>query len=107
MNDCEKTLEVCINKHLKSLDRESTHAAAAATLDDGVVFVTDRMEQLLRRKKKQTVFGLLTQIRRMYIILMRSHASAAEFQSEEPESVALIRLGPGGDYIIDIMEDDV
>lgn len=105
--DCENTLQVCINKHLRSLDREAKHAAAAATLDEAIVFSTDRMEQLIQKKKSQTAFGLITQIRRMYDILMRAHMAAAEFQSENIDSVAIVRLGPGGDYIVDIMEDDV
>jgi hypothetical protein len=108
MTECEKALTICIDKHIASLDRESRHAVAAATLDEGVVFATDKIGRLLRRHKPHSVSHLLVVMRRLYIILSRVHDEAATVKSEPVgEEIPLVRLGPGGDYIIDIMEDDV
>jgi hypothetical protein len=108
MTECEKALTICIDKHIASLDRESRHAAAAATLDEGVVFATEKIESLLRRHKRHTVGGLLEVMRRLYIILNRVHLEACDHKDNPvPDPVPLVRLGPGGEYIVDIMEEDV
>ncbi len=107
MTECEKQLTICIDKHIASLDRESRHAAAAAVLDEGVVYTTDILESVLRSKKPKVGY-LLERIRSIYTVLLRAHDSAATSQQQPVEDeVPLVRLGPGGDYIIDIMEDDV
>ncbi|MDP6890735.1 MAG: hypothetical protein QF471_05355 [Phycisphaerales bacterium] len=108
MTECEKQLTICIEKHIAALDRESRHAAAAAVLDEGVVYTTDAIESMLRSHKKPKVGHLLERIRSIYTVLRRAHDSAATSQQQPVEDeVPLVRLGPGGDYIIDIMEDDV
>jgi hypothetical protein len=108
MNECEKQLTICIDKHIASLDRESRHAAAAAALDEGVVFCTEKIERTLHRHKPHNTGSLLNAIRRIYTILSRAHDEAAEIKSEpSTDEIPLVRLGPGGDFIIDIMESDV
>tara|TARA_R110000824_G_scaffold265193_3_gene454087 strand:- start:1793 stop:2119 length:327 start_codon:yes stop_codon:yes gene_type:complete len=108
MNCTEKRLAVCLTKHIESMDRESQHAAAAAILDEGVVYSKERIETILRGKKRKNVHELLAQFKQVLLVLTRSHDAAAELQTKRrPMGVPLVRLGPGGDYIFDITEDDV
>tara|TARA_R110000824_G_scaffold173288_1_gene351308 strand:+ start:96 stop:431 length:336 start_codon:yes stop_codon:yes gene_type:complete len=111
MNECEKQLSICIDKHIASLDRESRHASAAATLDEGLTTCLERIEKALSRNKKfqsYTLKSLLFTLRGVYKLLQDTHDRAADVKSETiKDLIPLVRLGPGGDYIINIMEEDV
>lgn len=102
-------LRECNDKLILSMDRESRHAIAASHLSEAVVEAIEHIESRVlsndeRPRGAMTPSHLLRRLVTVYKILNRGHRLSAT----KPETdIPLMRLGPGGDYITDIMEDDV
>lgn len=96
--DCRAKLEL-------SHDRESEHAAAAAALDEAVVLVLEGLEHnVISPERPKGSLAPSTMFRRLLMIhrvLAKAHNGVAD------NGVPLVRLGPGGDYVRNIMEGDV
>lgn len=100
-----RSLVECRAKLVLSHDRESVHASAAAMLDERVVEAIEFLDRVLDPRKPVSQARLRKRLLGLQRRLIEAHlAAAAPVQVQE---IPLVRLGPGGDYIRDIMEDDV
>jgi hypothetical protein len=87
-------------------DRESDHAAAAAVLDEAVVVIVETINRTIISEKRPkgalTPSSMLRRLLQVHRVLKEAHEQVADMGE-----VPLVRLGPGGDFVRDIMESDV
>jgi len=95
------------DKILAAYDRESRHASAAAALDDVVMDSISFLGRVLDPKKPVSQARLRKRLQGLQRRLQAAHDEAAELSHGSDIPLPLVRLGPGGAFVRDIMEDEV